>query len=200
MRNTLQDLVKQSKMNDSHTKKSRIILVVLTISLLISGCGLQNSGLNASVEAPNPQKSPIDIIESNDFKLTEVMDSRQVKPSEVLSFSCETITARPTEVTTFCADFGVAITNIEWKSWKPTGSFGSGTYLVNDCNPDCASGKVSESSVGINLDGLYTDGQRYFLRYLTFIGSDGLSSSEKIEGTWDLAEFYLDTPELRTGN
>ena len=187
-------------MNDGHTKKSRIVLVTLSVSLLISGCSFQNGGPTASVTEPNPQISPTDTFKSNDFKLTEVMDPLQVEPSEVTTFSCEMITARPTEVTTFCADFGIAITNIKWKFWKPTGSFGSGTYLVNDCNPDCASGKVSESSVGINLDGLYTDGQRYFLRYLTFVGSGALSSSEKIEGTWDLAEFYLETPELRTGN
>ncbi len=186
--------------NDSITKKSKIVLVTFSISLLISGCSFENGERIASVKEPNPQISPRDTFESNDFKLTEVADPRQVQPSEVLSFSCETITARPAEVTTYCADFGIAITNIRWKSWTANGAVGTGTYLVNNCNPNCASGKVSESPVGVNLDGLYTDGERYFLRYLTFIGSDDLSSSEKIDGMWDLAEFYIETPAMRSGN
>jgi hypothetical protein len=168
-------------MNDLHAKRSRVFLVALSISLSISGCSFQNGT-------------------ADDFKLTEVMDSRQVKPSEVLSFSCETITARPAEVTTSCADFGNAISNIEWKTWTATGAVGTGIYLINNCEPNCASGKVSKSPVRISLDGLHTDGERYFLRYLTFTGSDNLSSSEKIEGMWDLAEFYIETPAMRSCN
>lgn len=168
-------------MNDLNAKRSRILLVGLSISLLISGCSLQNGT-------------------ANEFKLTEVMDSRQVMPSEVLTFSCEMISARPTEVTTSCADFGNAISNIEWKTWTATSAVGTGIYLINNCDPNCASGKVSKSPVRISLDGLHTDGERYFLRYLTFTGSDHLSSSEKIEGMWDLAEFYIETPAMRSGN
>jgi hypothetical protein len=179
---------------------SKFIALVISFSFVISGCSFENGEPIASVMEPNPQISPTDTFESDDFKLTEVMDSRQLKPSEVLSFSCETITARPAEVTTYCADFGIAITNIRWKSWTANGAVGTGTYLLNNCNPNCASGKVSKSPVGVNLDGLYTDGERYFLRYLTFIGSDDLSSSEKINGMWDLAEFYIETPAMRSGN
>jgi hypothetical protein len=168
-------------MNDLNAKRSRVFLVALSISLLISGCSFQNGT-------------------ADEFKLTEVMDSRQVKPSEVLSFSCETITARPAEVTTSCADFGTSISNIEWKTWTTTGAVGTGIYLINNCEPNCASGKASKSPVRISLDGLHTDGERYFLRYLTFTGNDDLSSSEKIEGMWDLAEFYIETPAMRSGN
>jgi len=168
-------------MNDLNAKRSRVFLVALSISLLISGCSFQNGT-------------------ADDFKLTEVMDSRQVKPSEVLSFSCETITARPAEVTISCADFGTSISNIEWKTWTATGALGTGIYLINNCEPNCASGKVSKSPVRISLHGLHTEGERYFLRYLTFTGSDDLSSSEKIEGLWDLAEFYIETPAMRSGN
>ena len=181
MQNILLDTVKLLRMNDLHAKRSRVFLVALSISLLISGCSFQNGT-------------------ADEFKLTEVMDSRQVKPSEVLTFSCEMITARLTEVTTSCADFGTAISKIEWKTWTATGAAGTGIYLINNCDPNCASGKVSQSPVRINLDGLYTDGERYFLRYLTFTGSDDLPSSEKIAGEWDLAEFYRETPAMRSGN
>ena len=166
----------------------------------MSGCSFQNAEPNASVSEPIPQISPTNSFKSSDSKLTEVADPRQVQPSEVLSFSCETITARPTEVTTHCADFGTSITSIRWKSWTANGAVGTGTYLVNNCNPNCADGKVSESPVGVNLQGLYTDGERYFLRYLTFTSSDNFSASEKIEGMWDLAEFFIEAATMRSGN
>ena len=179
---------------------SKFIALVISFSFVISGCSFENGEPIASVMEPNPQISPTDTFESDDFKLTEVMDSRQLKPSEVLSFSCETITARPTEVTTSCADFGTSISNIEWKTWTATGAAGKGIYLVNNCDPNCASGKVFQSPVTVNLDGLYTDGSNYFLRYLTFKKNNKVSISEKIEETWDLAEFYLETPDMRSGN
>ena len=178
----------------------KFVPVIVIISFIISGCGFLDKGPNANVESSNVQNSLKDTFTSDDFKLTRVMDSAQVKSSEVLSFSCEIITARPTEVTTYCADFGTTITNIEWKSWTASGAIGTANYLVNNCNPDCASGKVSESPVGVNLDGLYTDGERYFLRYLTFTGGDDVPPSGKIEGVWDLAEFYLEAPAMRVGN
>lgn len=161
--------------------KLRKFLVALSISLFISGCGFQNGT-------------------ADEFKLTEVTDSRQVKPSDVLTFSCEILSARPIEVTTSCADFGTAISKIEWKTWTANGAAGIGIYVINDCDPNCASGKVSQSPVRMNLDGLYTDGERYFLRYLTFAESEDLSPSEKIAGEWDLAEFYAETPAMRSGN
>jgi hypothetical protein len=54
-----------------------------------------------------------------------------------------------------------------------------------------------QSPVRITLDGLFTEGQRYFLRYLTYVEIGEIPQTEKIAGTWDLAEFYLENPELR---
>jgi 2-keto-4-pentenoate hydratase/2-oxohepta-3-ene-1,7-dioic acid hydratase in catechol pathway len=47
---------------------------------------------------------------------------------------------------------------------------------------------------------LITDGQRYFLRYLTFTGREQVSQAKTVNGTWDLAEFYLETPDLRSNS
>ena len=161
--------------------KTRVFLVALSISLLIPGCSFQNRVVN-------------------EFELTRVMDSSQVRSSEVFSFSCEMVTARPTEVTTNCADFGIAIRKIEWRTWTANGAVGKGSYQVNNCNPDCASGKISELPIRVNLNGLYTDGNRYFLRYLTFTGLDKSINSDEVNGSWDLAEFYIGTTTVRSGS
>ena len=109
-----------------------------------------------------------------------------------MTFTCELIVAKPKEVTPYCADFGISIADIEWKIWRATGAMGTGVHFANDCKPNCAEGKVSQVPVLINLDGLFTDDQRYFLRYLTFTERGELPKAQKINGTWDLAEFYLE--------
>jgi hypothetical protein len=169
----------------------KFVSIVLGISLLLSGCSFQNRDSNSSNAEFSTKKSLDQTLESDDFKLTPVKKVMLIKPTEVLTFSCEFILAKPTEVTPNCADFGIAITDIDWKVWSATGAKGTGVYLANDCKPNCVEGKILQSPVSINLDVLFTDGQRYFLRYLTFTGSDKLPQAKKITGTWDLAEFYI---------
>ncbi len=181
-------------------KSVKLFSIVMGISLLLSGCAFQNRDSNSSTAELSPKKSLVKTSESDDFKLTPVKKVMQIKPSEVLAFSCEFVIARPTEATPNCADFGIAITDIEWKVWRATGAIGTGVYLANNCTPNCSEGKVLQTPISINLDGLFTDGQRYFLRYLTFTGREQVSQAKKVNGTWDLAEFYLETPDLRSNS
>lgn len=176
---------------------AKLLLIVIGISLLLSGCAFQNRVSNSSAAEPSAKKSLVETLGSKDFKLTPVKKVTQIKPTEVLAFSCEFIVARPTEVTPNCADFGIAIADIKWEVWRASGAVGTGVYFVNDCTPNCAEGKVLQSPISINLDGLFTDGQRFFLRYLTFAGRGKLPEAKKITGTWDLAEYYFETPNLR---
>jgi len=175
---------------------SRLVLIALGILLLVSGCTSQTDDSNSRVIEPTPRKSVTETLGSHDSKLTRVKNFSLVNPSEVLTFTCELIIARPTEVTPYCADFGIGIVDIKWKVWKTTGAVGNGVYFANDCKPNCAEGKVSQVPVLINLEGFFTDGQRYFLRYLTFTERGELPKTQKINGTWDLAEFYLEKTGL----
>jgi hypothetical protein len=171
---------------------SRLVLMALGISLLVSGCASQTDDSNSRAIEPTPRNSITETLGSHDSKLTRVKNFSLVNPSEVLTFTCELIVAKPKEVTPYCADFGISIADIEWKIWRATGAMGTGVHFANDCKPNCAEGKVSQVPVLINLEGLFSDGQRYFLRYLTFAETVDLPQSEKIADTWDLAEFYLE--------
>ena len=168
----------------------------MSISLLVSGCASLTDSSNSRVIEPSPRNSVTETLGSHKFKLSRVKNVSLVKPLEVLAFNCELIVAKPTEVTPYCADFGISIADIEWKIWRATGAVGTGVYFANDCKPNCAEGKVSQVPVLINLDGLFTDDQRYFLRYLTFTERGELPKAQKINGTWDLAEFYLEKTGL----
>jgi len=131
---------------------------------------------------------------------TEVDSSESQKiiaASEVLSFECELITQRPEVATPFCADFGVAIWDIKWSTWSAEGAEGTGIYKANDCDPDCASGNIFEEQVTLKMSGLYSDGSRFFLRYLNFKADSPLPLSNSKSGEWDVAEFYIESPWMR---
>jgi hypothetical protein len=42
---------------------------------------------------------------------------------------------------------------IQWESWSKIGASGKGIYAVNDCTPDCATGKLHKSGVTVTLTG-----------------------------------------------
>ena len=143
----------------------------------------------------------VDSSESQDvqdeFKLIEVKDRAGIAESEVLSFECELITQRPAVATPYCADFGVAIWDIKWSTWSAEGAEGTGIYKANDCDPDCASGNIFEEQVKLKMSGLYSDGSRFFLRYLNFRADSPLPLSNSKSGVWDVAEFYIESPWMR---
>ena len=160
------------------------ILALLAV-LLISSC------TQTEVDSSESQKI------QDEFKLIEVEDSSGIVASEVLSFECELITQRPEVATPFCADFGVAIWDIKWSTWSAEGAEGTGIYKANDCDPDCASGNIFEEQVTLKMSGLYSDGSRFFLRYLNFKADSPLPLSNSKSGEWDVAEFYIESPSMR---
>ena len=152
-----------------------------------------------TLSCANPQVSQNkEGIESDDFKLSLVDNLKGIDSSQLLSFNCELVLAKPRELSPFCADFGVAIWEIEWITWEAAGAIGEGIYRTNDCLPDCSVGEIYAAPVQLKLDGLYTDGSRYFLRHLTYTARNLLPLSETNEGTWDLAEFYIESPHMRS--
>ncbi len=139
-----------------------------------------------------------EVSQGDDFKLNLVEDIEGIEPSEVLSFICELVLAKPSEATPYCADFGVAIWDIKWTTWQAGGATGKGTYRANDCDPNCADGTIYSAPVDIRLDNLYTDGSRYFLRDLTFTSKKPLPLSGLFSGGWDVADFYIEFPDMRS--
>jgi hypothetical protein len=47
---------------------------------------------------------------------------------------------RPSSIVLACADGNAYLANLIWSSWTATSAIGSGTYVYNDCTPDCAGG------------------------------------------------------------
>ena len=52
---------------------------------------------------------------------------------DIYTYDCEILEQRPEQLTKFCADGGVYVYDIKWKSWGYNGAEGTGTYSQNLC-------------------------------------------------------------------
>ena len=76
-------------------------------------------------------------------------------------------------VTLTCADGGIKVMDIKWEIWRASGAIGTGRYLVNQCEPDCASGNYIEAPVEVRLSRLMTDGSKFYLTSFNAYSLDG---------------------------
>jgi hypothetical protein len=67
--------------------------------------------------------------------------------------NCGSIDYQPDVIFQACADGNIGVGEIVWDRWTKDGATGVGTFTVNDCEPDCASGKYLTSRVEITLTG-----------------------------------------------
>ena len=66
---------------------------------------------------------------------------------------------KPSSITLTCADGGMYIDQISYSEWTSTNAEGAGTFYMNDCDPDCASGNMIEIPVTISIGKPRVDAQ-----------------------------------------
>ena len=111
---------------------------------------------------------------------------------DIYTFDCEYLEQRPDQLTKFCADAGVLVYDIKWKSWGYNGAEGTGTYSENLCEPNCAEGKRVEEQVDLYLSVIETIEGKRVLRYLSVNTKDGiLLPNGNSYDNWDVAEFAV---------
>ena len=72
---------------------------------------------------------------------------------------------KPQSLTQYCADAGTGVTKIKWSSWSSTRAVGTGSYYANQCDPNCADGKLLWAKVKVVLSGAkFTHGKRYLMQ------------------------------------
>jgi hypothetical protein len=59
---------------------------------------------------------------------------------------------KPSSITIACADAGMYINEINFTNWQSDSAKGTGYLYVNNCDPDCASGKMIKTAVTLKLD------------------------------------------------
>ncbi len=54
---------------------------------------------------------------------------------------CKTPSVEPSEIVLTCADYGWILQGLHWSSWTASQARAIGTFVYNDCKPDCAEGR-----------------------------------------------------------
>jgi len=58
---------------------------------------------------------------------------------------------KPKAITVACADGNFAVEKIKWTTYKPEGARGTGTAVVNLCEPTCVAGKYRRYPARVRL-------------------------------------------------
>jgi hypothetical protein len=87
--------------------------------------------------------------------------------------NCETQVYKPKTITVFCGDAGVIINKIKYSSYGAKTAAGTGTAVVNLCEPNCAAGKTKNYKVKFKLSQVTQCGDSYQFRKLqmTYVGA-----------------------------
>lgn len=121
-----------------------------------------------------------------------------VRPSQVFTWDCEYPEQRPKAITLTCADGGMYIDQIDWSRWDASGAWGTGTYNVNQCDPNCAEGTFQRIEANIRLSKLTEHQGKRFLRRLVIqsITGENLPPNSTNQLEWDVMEFGQQMEEI----
>ena len=131
------------------------------------------------------------IIQTSEQPLEASKQAANVKPEEVLTFDCEIPVHKPDYITLTCADGGIAVGEIKWQSWGVKEAIGTGVYAENNCQPDCASGKLIKTPVSISLTNLVEYKSNFYLKDLAISTGTSNNNPYILEENWNLMEFVL---------
>ena len=167
--------------------KKSLLISIVPLLIFTSACANQRD----KTEKPSSYST-------EGFSLSLVEDYSGIAPKQVYTFTCELIEQMPSISSPNCADFGEAVFDIKWETWNADGAIGTGTYSLNNCEPNCADGKRLESPAKVRLSGLKTDGSRYFLTEFSYVAEKMVMTGRPKSGGWDTSEFYVNVPDMRS--
>ena len=111
--------------------------------------------------------------------------------ADINTWDCEYSEHKPKAITLTCADGGLYVDQISWKTWSKTGATGTGTFYENLCEPSCAEGEQVSAPVKIILTDLSPRKAKFYLRTLDIATQDGKDFPwGRANGVqWDVMEF-----------
>ncbi len=111
-------------------------------------------------------------------------------PEQILTWDCETAIYKPESITLTCADGGIYLEKILWRTWSQKGATGAGIFSENQCHPNCAEGERVTASVQITLSSLTQHEGKFYLQMLDIGTQDGKDFpwGRANNSRWDLME------------
>ncbi|MBB5918449.1 hypothetical protein BJY24_007361 [Nocardia transvalensis] len=123
-----------------------VAAAAVSVALALAGCGGDDSG-----QAPTANSLP------------EVIDCPFDKPA-----------VRPANLILACADLGLRVEEIQWKTWGPETAEGDGVQKFNTCDPNCAEGHFDTKQVHIVLSDVVEPGHVYTKATTSVAGGETL--------------------------
>jgi hypothetical protein len=74
------------------------------------------------------------------------------RPATRVVANCVDAVYKPKRIIIACGDGNLVLTKMRYKTWTAHEATGSGTMYVNECEPDCASGKWATTYTHFTLD------------------------------------------------
>jgi hypothetical protein len=173
---------KKQKSRFSNGQKIIIVLLSLTFvsSLLLTKLVIDNSRIKQGEVTVYDQKlenwtanKEDGLLQLRGVNTGSTEDIERINPENVFTTECGYIDQKPENVTLTCGDGGILVREIKWDTWRASGASGSGIHSVNQCDPDCASGKRVEVPVEVRLSRLMTDGSKFYLTSFNAYSLDG---------------------------
>lgn len=77
--------------------------------------------------------------------------AQAAQPKTVVVTCAGAAKVRPARDVLACGDADDVLTGLHWKSWGPNAAFAVGVERIDDCTPNCASGRFHAYPVLVNL-------------------------------------------------
>jgi hypothetical protein len=97
--------------------------------------------------------------------------------------NCEKQVYKPSAITVFCGDSGVVIQKIKYSSYGAKTAAGTGTAVVNLCDPNCAAGKTKNYPVKFTLSKVKQCGDSYQFQKLQMTYTGAVPKGQKKTST-----------------
>ena len=111
--------------------------------------------------------------------------------ADINTWDCEYSVHKPKAITLTCADGGLYVDQITWKTWTKEGATGSGIFHENLCEPSCVEGESVSQTVKLTLTELTPRKGKFYLRTLDIDTQSGKDFNwGRANGyEWDVMEF-----------
>jgi len=129
-------------------------MIGATAALTLAGCGSSSKAAPAHAVA---KTLPAASAQATPASLPSVDAGIKVYGN------CKTPSVEPTEIVLACADYNALLESLHWTSWTATSAIAVGTFVYNDCTPNCAEGHfhhVPGTRVTLTVPSRSAGGQR----------------------------------------
>ena len=114
-------------------------MIGATATLTLAGCA-SSSRSSASASGSSASKAAPAVAAAKTRPASAPASPPEVDAGVEVYGNCKTPSVEPAEIVLACADYNAILESLHWTSWTATSATAVGTFVYNDCTPNCAEG------------------------------------------------------------